>query len=234
MSKSIVMTIVILIVIILGGIWFASKAKTPSIIDNTDNATSTTDTLVSTMPADGSYELIASATKVEWTGTKSLIADYKDVGTIGLKEGSFAVAEGKITTGKIVFDMKTIAGEETSNKVMPIANLGKHLQSADFFDVVKFPTATFNLTRAEVVGGSNGGTFIFTGDLELKGVKNEVQFPVKFSQNLSGQTLMTGEFEIDRTKWDIKYGSTKFFQDLGDNVIADEVNVKFEATAEVK
>ncbi|MDQ5958044.1 MAG: hypothetical protein QG665_390 [Patescibacteria group bacterium] len=199
---------------------------------DTDMASTTDPDLSGAVPADGEYVLSTSETKIEWTGTKTLIADYKDTGTIGLKSGSFTLADGNVASGTIVFDMKTIAGTETSNKTIPITNLATHLMSPDFFDVAKYPTATFVVTEAEVVGGS-AGAFILTGDLELKGVKNEIQIPIKLA-DADGQVAASGVFTIDRTKWGIKYGSGKFFKDLGDKVIADNIDIQFVATAAKK
>ncbi len=232
MSKSLITTIVVLIIIVLGGIWLMSKNTSTTGLD-TENASSTEENLTKGVPADGTYDLSTADSKVEWIGTKTLITDYKDVGTIDLQSGSFAVVNGQVASGTIVFNMKTITGTETSNKEAPVSSLSKHLQSADFFDVAKYPTATFSVTGAEAVGGTDGA-FMLTGSLDLKGIKNEIQFPVEFSKLADGRTMVAGSFKIDRTKWGLKYGSGQFFKDLGDKVIGDEVDVRFEAVAEMK
>ena len=231
MSKSLLTAVVIVVIIVLGIIWFISKASS-SRPAGEETATTTPEALEPSLMADGEYILDPVATTVNWKGTKTFIEGYKDTGTLKIKAGSFAVLDGVITAGTIDFDTASIAAAATSNTGLGIGDLTKHLKSADFLNVAKYPTASFALTKAEPVGGSNGGMFIFTGDLTIKDITKEFQFPVSFSENAEGQAVVTGEFTIDRTDWDIRYGSGKFFQNLGDKTIADEVEVKFEAVAE--
>ncbi len=222
--------VVVIVVIALGLMWFSGQDKKASEVDS-DTATSTAEELKTTLPDDGSYEMSADESTVNWRGTKTLIENYEDTGTLKIKSGVFAVESGIVSSGTIVFDMSSLEAASSSNSVAGIGNLTKHLKSADFLDTVKFPTATFVLVKADPVGGSDGGTFIFTGNLTLKGIAKEIQFPVHFAQNEAGEVVINGEFEINRTNWDIRYGSTKFFQGLGDKAISDMIQVKFEAVA---
>jgi polyisoprenoid-binding protein YceI len=96
-----------------------------------------------------------------------------------------------------------------------------HLKSDDFFNVEKFPTAVLKIKNAKSVEGFTGPTYEITADLTIKGKTNEVKFPAMI-QTKDGKTTATANITIDRTKWDIKYGSGKFFTGLGDKVINDE------------
>ena len=53
-----------------------------------------------------------------------------------------------------------------------------------------------------------------------------VEFPAKVTI-ANGEAEATGTVALDRTKWDIRYGSGKFFQGLGDKLIYDEFEVTF-------
>ncbi|MEM9023165.1 MAG: YceI family protein, partial [Bacteroidota bacterium] len=92
-----------------------------------------------------------------------------------------------------------------------------HLQSADFFDAETHPTITYNVT-----GSADGNV---NGNLTIKGVENEVSIPTTLAwegDNMSANGTVT----IDRTKWELKYGSANFFVDLvADKVISDEIKL---------
>ncbi len=226
------MIIVGLVIIILGGLWLVTSRDSNIVVDtNKDNASSTVDNIEPSLPADGRYNLNSLDSLVSWRGTKTLIKGYEDTGTLKIKEGTFTIENGVVTAGTIAFDMNSIEASATTNTVAGVGNLTKHLKSADFLEVDKFPVSSFVLTTAEPVGGSAGGTFIFMGNLTIKGATNEVQFPIHFGKD-NNRLVLVGEFELDRTKWGIKYGSGQFFQDLGDKIISDQVEIKFQAVAD--
>ena len=93
------------------------------------------------------------------------------------------------------------------------------VKSPDFFDVEQFPSAAFEVTGLEE---KDGKTWL-SGNLTLKDKKNNVTFPVTLNSN-NGQYSITSEvFTIDRSKWDVKYGSKSFFDNLGDKFINDDI-----------
>ena len=106
-----------------------------------------------------------------------------------------------------------------------------HLKSDDFFSVEKFPQATFVSTGFERNENSNSGAdYIVTGDLTIKGITNPVSFPVNIEVG-NGQLTATGTAVLDRTKWDVKYGSGSIFKGLGDKMIYDEFEITFNLVA---
>jgi polyisoprenoid-binding protein YceI len=100
------------------------------------------------------------------------------------------------------------------------ASLDGHLKSDDFFGTEKFPTATLVIKS---IGEKAANVYSVTADLTIKG-KTE---PVKFELNVAGTTA-SAALKVNRTKYDIKYGSGSFFSDLGDKTISDDfdLNVK--------
>lgn len=214
-------TFIAIIVIALVGVgaWFMMKNPNAVEMANTENETAAPVAL-----ADGSYTVSTTSSSLIWEGSKPLIpTGYFDRGTIDLRSGILEVEGGNVASGTFTIDMATIAAAETSGQG-EVSRLTDHLQSADFFDVETYPTATFTVTDVSETGE-------VTGNLTIKGTTREVTFPAEFSQ--SGDTVTaTAEIEIDRTLWDIRYGSGKFFQDLGDNLIADTFTVTLNLVAE--
>ena len=102
------------------------------------------------------------------------------------------------------------------------AKLAGRLTSADFFDVEKHPSASFIVTGLEDVDGKT----MLSGNLSLKEAKNNVTFPVTVSNENDVITLSSEPFTIDRTKWNVQYGSKSIFDNLGDKFINDDIELK--------
>ena len=93
-------------------------------------------------PQDGVYTVVPVESKAEWAGSKKLIAEWIDTGTIAIKEGEFTVVSSTVT-GTVVFDMTSIQVTGTGKGAEGNPLLEKHLKSADFFEVETYPTAVF-------------------------------------------------------------------------------------------
>lgn len=139
-------------------------------------------------------------------------------GYVSLSKGELMIEKGQLVGGVVEVDMNTIADEfHRSNN-----NLINHLKGSDFFDVQKFPLSTFVLTKVEQ---GDGSTINVTGNLTIKGITHEVTFPAKI--DVKGQTVTAnGKVTIDRTQWDVRYRSGKFFDNLADKAISD--NIEFD------
>jgi polyisoprenoid-binding protein YceI len=108
-------------------------------------------------------------------------------------------------------------------------NLTKHLKSDDFFSVEKFNASTFKITEAKT---SNGTDYTISGTLTIKGISQPISFPAKVS--IAGTKLTaTGQITFDRTKYDIKFRSGNFFENLGDKMIYDEVKLDVKLVASI-
>ena len=151
--------------------------------------------------SDGTYTLDTELSTITYTGFG---VGKSHIGTFSLTEGIIEKNEGKVS-GDFTIDITSMTAE--SDRLLG------HLKSADFFDVENNPTATLTITDID-------DNYQVTGDLTMKGNTHEVSFPAK----VSGEKV-AANFKIDRTKWDIKYGSGSFFDDLGDKAIKDEVEI---------
>jgi len=173
---------------------------------------------LSTSVFAGNQKVDTAKSSVKWLG-KKVTGEHS--GTIGIKEGSLNVEKSKITGGKVVIDMQSIVNTDLTDAGYN-AKLVGHLKSDDFFGVATFPTAELVITKAE----SNGNNHTFSGNLTIKGVTNPASFTATSSKD-GKSTVYKGTLTIDRSKYNIKYGSKSFFDNLGDKVIYDEFTLDF-------
>jgi polyisoprenoid-binding protein YceI len=141
-------------------------------------------------------------------------------GYVTISKGELLIEDGQLTGGSAEIDMKSIADENHQGK----SGVVEHLKSADFFDVEKFPTATVTITK---VTPGNAEDKQITANLTIKGITHEVLFPANVVVK-DGLVQATAKFAIDRTKWNIRYGSGNFLDPLKDNVISN--NIEFTIT----
>jgi polyisoprenoid-binding protein YceI len=147
-------------------------------------------------------------------------------GNIQLSDAKLDYQNNRIVGGSFVIDMTTIVVEdikdEGSNK-----RLRDHLNSDDFFSVEKFKSASFKITEAK---SSNGSDYQITGDLTIKGITQSVTFPAKVSKT-GNKITTTANIIFDRTKFDIKYRSGNYFENLADRLIYDDVEMEVKLVA---
>lgn len=167
-----------------------------------------------------SYQLITDESTVEWTGEK--IVGNSHLGSIDFSEGTLEVQEGKIVGGIFVIDMTTIEESNDTKK------LEGHLKSKDFFGVEDYPTATLSI-KSSKKGGN--GELIVVADLTIKETTEEITFNTKLNEN-GGTITASTQLSFDRSKFDIRYGSNSFFDNLADKAISDfiKLNINIKAS----
>jgi polyisoprenoid-binding protein YceI len=171
-----------------------------------------------TLSAQTTFEANPAKSTLKWLAKK--VTGQHD-GTVAVKSGSLTVNGGELTGGNFVLDMTTIKVADIADEGTN-AKLVGHLNSDDFFSVEKHKEATFTITKVVARKGNDGSTHEITGDLTIKGITNSITFPAKVNLRSSG-FIATAKFTIDRTKWDIKYGSSSFFAGIGDKAIYDDI-----------
>ena len=152
---------------------------------------------------------------IKWIGSK---VTSSHEGHVNIAKGSLAIDHGTLVGGQIAIDMNSITctdiKSEESNK-----NLVGHLKDEDFFNTKKFPLAVIKITKA--VKGK-GNSYKIIADLTIKGITQPIAFDADVT--ITGLNFLAkASIKIDRTKWDIKYGSGTFFEKLGDKMILDEI-----------
>lgn len=164
------------------------------------------------------YNVNLEESTIEWQGFKPT-GSHK--GTINIVSGTFTTNDGKLQSGSFVIDMSSIKESEDN------AKLEGHLKSADFFDIEKFPTAGFKITGL----ASKDGNTMLSGNLTIKGITNNVTFAVTVTNEADVLTVSSEVFTIDRSKWNVRYGSKSFFDDLKDKFINDDIELKISIKA---
>ncbi|MFZ0282000.1 MAG: YceI family protein [Bacteroidales bacterium] len=151
--------------------------------------------------------------KISWLGEK---VTGQHTGTIDLQSGWLELLDNKIVSGEFIIDMTSIKESERNEK------FEGHLKSDDFFGVDKFPVAKLVITGST---SFEKGTGVVKGSLTIKGITNPIEFKA-VTQKVDEGTRFYANIIIDRSKFNIRYGSGSFFEDLGDKTIYDEFKLK--------
>lgn len=166
-----------------------------------------------------SYKIDTNASELTWLAKK---VTGQHNGTIKIKDGALDASNNKLTGGSFTIDMTTIVCTDLEDEKWNKKLVG-HLKSGDFFGVEEHNTASFAITKAESKK-SDGGNYQITGDLTIKNITNEVTFPAQVEFK-DGKVTAIATIIFDRSKFDIRYGSNSFFDNLGDKTIYDDVEI---------
>ena len=166
-----------------------------------------------TAGAQGKHMADNEKTTLQWLGEK---VTGQHTGTIRLLSGWLNLADNKIVSGEFLIDMTTIKDSESNER------LEGHLKSDDFFGVAKYPTTKLVITGSDAF---DKGTALVRGTLTIKDVTNPIEFKAAMQKNDEG-TRFFANITIDRTKYNVRYGSGTFFDNLGDKTIYDEFKLK--------
>lgn len=148
--------------------------------------------------------------KIEFTGSK----------VTGKHDGGFKQFSGNIELVNDKPEESKVSVEMDINSIYTDAeDLTKHLKTADFFDVEKFPKASFTSTKIVPDTAKGENNYTVTGDFDLHGVKKSISFPAKIVVNENEATVET-EFAINRKDFGIVYAGKT------DDLIRDDVVIK--------
>ncbi len=153
-----------------------------------------------------------TTSKVVWKGYK---VSGSHEGTIDLKSGTLNFTDDKLSGGQFEIDMTSLTSTDLEGEYMN--KLNGHLKSDDFFGVADHPTSTLVITEVTSVSKN---AYEVTGDLTIKGITK----PITFDASIYGNKA-TANLKVDRTIYNVKYGSGSFFDGLADNMIYDEMDL---------
>lgn len=170
--------------------------------------------VLSTLSVSAQTKNINTATSsIEWLGKK---VTGQHNGTVNFKDGTLVFKKNILAGGSFTVNMTSLTATDLSGEYQ--GKLNGHLKADDFFGTEKFPTATLVFKK---IGVKSANVYNVTADLTIKGITK----PVTFELTVNGNTATTA-FNVDRTKYDIKYGSKSFFESIGDKAIYDEFELK--------
>lgn len=180
-----------------------------------------------TTTKDGSrFVLDTLNSNVEWKGYKVFKSENTShFGTIKFESGDVTVKDGKLESGKFVADMSSLTSEDLKNKKDDLEKLNGHLKSADFFEVEKFPTASYEITKVSPSAEGDYNT-ILDGNLTIKGITKPTQFKANVAVNGSEVSIATEPKDIMREEFGVKFQSP-----AANGVIKNEVTLQIRVKA---
>ncbi len=172
---------------------------------------------------NSSFKVNAAKSSMKWFASK---VTGKHDGQIKLTSGTLNTNGKMVTGGSFEIDMNSMTCRDIEDKETNGKFLG-HLKSPDFFDAGNHKTASFEIQK---VVPKSGNEFEVTGKMTIKGISNEISFPATIT-NTGKEIRAKAKITLDRTKWDIRYGSGKFFEGLGDKIIHDDFVIDLDLVA---
>jgi len=169
------------------------------------------------------YKVDTNSSVVAWTGYK---VTGKHTGTAKIKNGMLSMDAGLITGGSFDIDITSINCTDLEGEYAE--KLVGHLKSDDFLGAATYPTASFVITKA--IPQDTKGNYKILGNLTIKGITKEVKFFANAAE-AGGTVNASGKITIDRSEFNIRYGSGSFFDGLGDKTIYDEFDLQVSLVA---
>ena len=154
------------------------------------------------------YLITAQNSKIEFIGSQ----------VTGTHNGSFQSFSGEIDYAGTPEKSRVSVTIDTDSLSADDPKLTQHLKTPDFFDVSKFPKATFVSTEIKP-GGEKGATHTVTGNLTMHGVTKAITFPATITVTADTATV-DSSFSINRKDFGINYAGP------ADNLVRDEVVLK--------
>jgi rhodanese-related sulfurtransferase len=180
-----------------------------------------------TLP-DGKYTVDINASEVEWAGRNP---NTRHIGTVDISKGEIYIKDRTIT-GTLEIDMNTIHNINLEGDELQSV-LESHLKSDDFFFTKMFPKAVFTIKEAKRIepGWLTAPNYHVNGELNLRGVTADLEFAATISPIEDGSFVLETHFDLDRTRWNVIYGSTRFFEHLGMHKVFDLLSFQIRTVA---
>lgn len=164
------------------------------------------------------------ASDVHWWGYKVAKSEASSHdGTVKVKSGDMIMKGNNLVGGNFVLDMTSITSTDLTGEYQQ--KLNGHLKNGDFFEVEKFPTASFKITSVKKNSDKIYNSLV-TGNLTVKGKTNTITFPAKIAYSKGVVSLVSDKFSFNRQKFDVAYKST-----MQDVFVKDDIDMLVKVTA---
>ena len=170
--------------------------------------------ITSVVAPDADYKINLDESSLTWTGRE--VSTSSHYGTINFTSGQFEVSDGLISQGEFIVDMTSINVQDLSGGSKE--RLEGHLRSDDFFSVESFPTAHLYISSSELI---SQGKWLVNSFLTIK----DISHPVLFEMSNTDEGWIAN-LVFDRSKYNVKFRSGTFFENLGDKLIYDDIELK--------
>lgn len=170
---------------------------------------------------DATWSIVPEESSLQWFGRNANSVHH---GLIPVT-GSFSVQDGNFE-GAVTAHMDNLQNVDLAETDMkPV--LEAHLASDDFFFTTLFPKAEFTITSVDIseeLSPTIPNMYI-SGTLEIRGRTKDIEFPATVSHLPDGRIALEAHLDIDRTRWGIVYGSTRFFKHLSYHLVFDDITL---------
>ncbi len=176
---------------------------------------------------EGVYSVVVDRTELSWIGKE--ISTKIHTGTLNLSHGTIQIIDENTINGNITIDMSSINVTDLQGRAKEM--LEGHLRSADFFEVENYPNATLNFKSKSYNKLKN--LIDFEGQLTIKDISNPIFFSatlIESSPYLKAKSILS----FDRSKYNVRFRSGSFFENLGDKLILDDIDVNIVLVTEKK
>ena len=182
-------------------------------------------TLEQISPEQGIYSVHIDKSELSWIGKE--LSTKIHTGSLNISNGIIQVGDDNSISGNIKINMSTINVTDLQGRSKEM--LEKHLRSADFFEVENYPEAQINFKSKSFNKLVN--QISFEGDLTIKDITNPISFNatlIESSPYLKANAILS----FDRSKYDVRFRSGSFFENLGDKLILDDIDVNITLVTE--
>ena len=167
---------------------------------------------------DNIYNIETAQSQITWTGRE--VSTSSHYGTLDFVSGNFEISNGSIVNGEFIVDMTSLNNQDMEGDSK--ARLEGHLKSDDFFSVESYPTAAISINSSELI---SDGKWNVSADLSIKGFTHPVNFEM-----ISSEDGWSANLVFDRSKYDVRFRSGSFFENLGDKLIYDDIELSINLT----
>ena len=185
---------------------------------NTNPNQASTQQLQGVATADNIYNIETTQSQITWTGRE--VSTSYHYGTLDFVSGNFEISNGAIVNGEFIVDMTSINNQDMEGDSK--ARLEGHLKSDDFFSVESYTTAAISINSSELI---SDGKWNVSADLSIKGFTHPVNFEM-----ISSEDGWSANLVFDRSKYDVRFRSGSFFENLGDKLIYDDIELSINLT----
>ena len=152
---------------------------------------------------------------IKWIGTE--LTSKTHYGSLKLTQADLVIADSKVTGGEFTVDMTSLSVEDLEGEWKE--RLEGHLSSDDFFSIEKFQTASLKVLNSNSL---ENGSFNVNGELTIK----DITHPIEFTITKNDDNNYNANLTFDRSKYDVKFRSGTFFENLGDKLILDDIDLE--------
>ncbi|MGY8922159.1 MAG: YceI family protein [Flavobacteriales bacterium] len=159
-----------------------------------------------------SLDIITS--ELKWKGKE--ITTKEHYGFLVFKSGYLILNNNQPSSGKFIVDMTSLTNEDLPAEYR--GRLEGHLKSDDFFSIEKFPEAYLEIKESN---NKADNIFLVNGGLTIKGIEHPITFNM-----VKNNDHWEAKLVFDRSKYDVRFRSGTFFENLGDKLIYDDIIIE--------